>query len=454
MVKYIIILNVLKQSEISEEKESSVMKKKKIWKRILIIILLIPVVFLGISLATIRFFTGDTLTFKGTLAMAGYGGINFPAWFRNFVLDVDRSYPGLPDLLTFHDGTPVTNEEEYALRREELLADYKQYMFGDVPSEGYEMSYEVLESGEYLDGKAARTQVKATVTTALGSLSTTLLIYEPKTSSHGMFVGMDFQGNPGVAEDPAILPADSKRRGAEAESWPLDLIIEDGWGIITSSYTEWQMDSEDDGTKLLGLFKNDNNTYTAFSAWAFGMSRMVDYLETMENVDLTKIVSVGHSRLARVSLWAAANDQRFTMATASCPGGMERSDISGKISSSSGSNQWVTPGYLSYEGRDNDLPVDTHMLDALIADRPFFLSMGLNDLAGDPIAAYDALTFAKVVWKDIYGIEVIPDGPWENLQPDVPVYSDGVAVYMHSGGHQLTRKDWKCYLTYADQVLN
>ena len=98
-------------------------KKKKLpwWAVVLIVMLAVVIIFLGISLGTIRYFVGDSLSFKGILAMASYGGFDLPEGFRNFVLDVDRSYPGLPDILTFEDGTPVTKQDDFALRQQELL---------------------------------------------------------------------------------------------------------------------------------------------------------------------------------------------------------------------------------------------------------------------------------------------------------------------------------------------
>ena len=203
---------------------------------------------------------------------------------------------------------------------------------------------------------------------------------------------------------------------------------------------------------MLKLFPEE--TCTAFSAWAFGIMRGIDYLEQIEQVDPNAIGTAGHSRLARVSLWAGACDPRIDLVTASCGGGLVRSPLFAKIDTDGTSNHWFTPAYYSYEGRDQELPVDIHMLYALIADRNLYISIGQQDLASDPKATWDALQEAKVVWKDIYHKEVIPDSTYEKVTPDQPVFSEGVAVHVHDEGHLMTTEDWQHYITYMKTFVN
>ena len=94
------------------------------------------------------------------------------------------------------------------------------------------------------------------------------------------------------------------------------------------------------------------------------------------------------------------------------------------------------------------------MLYALIADRNLYISIGQQDLASDPKATWDALQKAKVVWQNIYGIEVIPDGAYEAVISDQPVFSEGIAVHVHSDGHLLTAADWQNYIAYMDNFVH
>ena len=427
------------------------------WAKILVILLVVIIAFLGISYGTIRYFVGDTLSFKGILSMVSYGGFDLPEGFRNFVLDVDRSYPGLPELLVNEAGNAVTTPEQYDARRAEMLSLYETYMYGVTPLDGFDTTFTVVESGTALNGKAARQQIQITVSNEYGSSDAMLLVYTPANAENfGMFVGLNFSGNTAVWNDEAILPSSAQEnlgeRGSESGSWPVDLIIDSGYGLATMYYGDWAEDNQETyRNQVLRLFPEEN--CTAFSAWAFGIMRGIDYLEQLEQVNMDAIGTAGHSRLARVSLWAGACDERIDLVTASCGGGLVRSPLFAKIDTSGTSNHWFTPGYFTYEGADEALPVDIHMLYALIADRNLYISIGQQDLASDPKATWDALQKAKAVWKNIYGIEVIPDGAYEDVIPDQPVFSDGIAVHVHSEGHLLTAEDWQYYIAYMNDLI-
>ena len=428
------------------------------WAKLLMVVLAVVIVFLCFSYGMIRYFVGDTLGFKGILSMVSYGGFELPEGFRNFVLDVDRSYPGLPQLLTNNAGEPVKNLEEYDARRAEMLDLYETYMYGVTPTEGFNTEFNLVESGFLLDGKIQRHQVRITVSNEYGSNDAMLLIYAPaKAEKYGMFIGLNFSGNTAVWTDEKILPSVTQgeigERGGESSNWPIELLIDSGFGLATMYYGDWAEDNQETyRNQVLKLFPEE--TCTAFSAWAFGIMRGIDYLEQIEQVDPNAIGTAGHSRLARVSLWAGACDPRIDLVTASCGGGLVRSPLFAKIDTDGTSNHWFTPAYYSYEGRDQELPVDIHMLYALIADRNLYISIGQQDLASDPKATWDALQEAKVVWKDIYHKEVIPDSTYEEVTPDQPVFSEGVAVHVHDEGHLMTTEDWQHYITYMKTFVN
>ena len=428
------------------------------WAKLLMVVLAVVIVFLCFSYGMIRYFVGDTLGFKGILSMVSYGGFELPEGFRNFVLDVDRSYPGLPQLLTNNAGEPVKTLEEYDARRAEMLDLYETYMYGVTPTEGFNTEFNLVESGFLLDGKIQRHQVRITVSNEYGSNDAMLLIYAPaKAEKYGMFIGLNFSGNTAVWTDEKILPSVTQgeigERGGESSNWPIELLIDSGFGLATMYYGDWAEDNQETyRNQVLKLFPEE--TCTAFSAWAFGIMRGIDYLEQIEQVDPNAIGTAGHSRLARVSLWAGACDPRIDLVTASCGGGLVRSPLFAKIDTDGTSNHWFTPAYYSYEGRDQELPVDIHMLYALIADRNLYISIGQQDLASDPKATWDALQEAKVVWKDIYHKEVIPDSTYEEVTPDQPVFSEGVAVHVHDEGHLMTTEDWQHYITYMKTFVN
>ncbi len=403
-------------------------KKKRLpwWAVTLIVLFGLIIVFVVFSLAMIRFFTGDSLTIQGTLAMVSYGGFELPGWYKNLVLNVDRSYPGLPEL------SPDPKD------RNQMLNLYERYMYGRTPTEGFETVFTELSREDIFGETAEKRIVRITVSNERGVFETNMMVLLPKEVKRiPVFIGENFAGNEAAFTN---------------GEWPFEMILRQGFGVVTMGYTDWAQDNTEtyrDG--ILRLF--DDDTLSAFSAWAFGISRGIDYLETLPEVDMSRIASVGHSRLARVSLWVGACDERIILVTGSCGSGLLRSPVMGRITSNGTSNHWYTPAYLAYEGRDEELPVDMHTLFALAAGRHLFISIGENDLASDPVSMVDALQIAKAVWRDGYGMEVIPDSNYEEIPVDVPVVSEGIGVNVHSGGHLFTSGDWQSYIDYMNTFV-
>lgn len=438
---------------------NGVAKKKMAWWKILLIVLLVILVLfcgmVGFSVFMIKKFTGDSLSIRGMMAMAGYGGFDLPDWYCRLVLGNSHEYPGLPEILTDGTGKAVETEEDYEKRRLELLEAYEKNMYGKTPAEGFETSFEVVESGDALDGKAMRQQVKITVTTEKGSCDAMLLLYLPKSDDpRGVFVGENFGGNTMIWTDGEILPSVTRENAEHASAdsadlWPVEDIVGRGYGVATMCYLDWGADDKDTyRERLLCLF--DDEDTTAFSAWAFGISRAVDYLSTLDGVDMENIASVGHSRLARVSLWAGACDERISLVTASCGGGSVRSEVSGRIMDDGNSSHWFSKTYFTYENRDEEFPVDMNVLYALAAPRRLYVSMGSGDLAADPFSMVDMLQDAKKVWKDVYGMEVIDDFSYYDLVRGEAVMSEGVGLHVHQGGHKMDAGDWEKYVDYMD----
>ena len=438
---------------------NGVAKKKMAWWKILLIVLLVILVLfcgmVGFSVFMIKKFTGDSLSIRGMMAMACYGGFDLPDWYCRLVIGNSHEYPGLPEILTDRTGKAVETEEDYEKRRLELLEAYEKNMYGKTPAEGFETSFEVVESGDALDGKAMRQQVKITVTTEKGSCDAMLLLYLPKSDDpRGVFVGENFGGNTMIWTDGEILPSVTQENAEHASAdsadlWPVEDIVGRGYGVATMCYLDWGADDKDTyRERLLCLF--DDEDTTAFSAWAFGISRAVDYLSTLDGVDMENIASVGHSRLARVSLWAGACDERISLVTASCGGGSVRSEVSGRIMDDGNSSHWFSKTYFTYENRDEEFPVDMNVLYALAAPRRLYVSMGSGDLAADPFSMVDMLQDAKKVWKDVYGMEVIDDFSYYDLVRGEAVMSEGVGLHVHQGGHKMDAGDWEKYVDYMD----
>ena len=246
----------------------------------------------------------------------------------------------LPDPLVFSDGTRVTDAKAWReKRRPEILKLFQDYMYGKSPGRLKETTFEVTSSNESLDGKAIRKQVSAYFTGKKDGQTMDILIYLPKNAKKPVpiFLGLNFFGNHTVHSDPEIKlstqwmrdnpnmgidnnRATEKSRGSSASSWQVELILSRGYGIASIYCGDLDPDFHD-GFKngMHPLFYKENQTEPApdewgtIGAWAWGLSRALDYFETDNDIDHKRVAVMGHSRLGKTSLWAGAQDERFAL---------------------------------------------------------------------------------------------------------------------------------------------
>ena len=235
-------------------KEKKNKKRLPWWAVTLIVLLSAIVIFAAVSLITIRAFVGDSLSLQGTLAMASYGGFELPGWYKNLVLNVDRTYPGLPQL----SADPAD--------RTDMLELYETCMYGKTPTDGFSTSFELLSLEKVFGGKAEKQTVSISVSNEKGTFSADMIVLLPEgVETIPVFIGENFSGN-----DEAF----------ESSEWPFEELLNNGFGVATLCYKDWAQDetaSYRDG--VLQLFEDD--TLSAYSAWAFAISRGIDYLETL-----------------------------------------------------------------------------------------------------------------------------------------------------------------------------
>jgi hypothetical protein len=233
-----------------------------------------------------------------------------------------------------------------------------------------------------------------------------------------------------------------------------------GWGYATLGYTDIQPDRADRWTEgVIGLTLKDCQTRPAagewgtISAWAWGVSRCVDFFETHKLVDGKKVAITGASRLGKTVLWAGAQDERVAAVFAAVPGEMGasliRRDWGETLDDMAQNFHWQFAGNLQkWVGRWNDLPVDQHMLVALCAPRPVFVSGGLLDQWSDPKGQFLALVAGRPVYKLLSAKDL---GVTELPPLDKPVAEGSLGYHYHSGGHTVLPADWKTFLDFADR---
>ena len=243
---------------------------------------------------------------------------------------------------------------------------------------------------------------------------------------------------------------------------PVEEMLSHGYAYAILRYTEIQPDNSMGRAQgVMGLALTPGQTMQApdewgtISAWTWGLSRVVDYLETDPAVDAKRIALVGHSRLGKTVLWSGATDQRYALVYSSQGGEMGsalvRRDYGETVDDMAANFGYQFAGnFQKYPGHWNGMPVDAHMLISLSAPRPVFVSGGSGDQWSDPRGEFLSMVAAGPVWR-LLGQKDL--GTTEMPALDVPVATGALAFLNHNGPHAITPLDWKTFLEFADRFL-
>lgn len=405
----------------------------------------------------------------------------------------------LPDPLIKPDGTRISDAAQWEAYRPQLVDLMARDMYGLLPEvlrkSGNHPKFVTFsvqeESSEAFSGKAIRRQVAVEFRdpeTNQIRQSASLLLYIPQnaTKPRPAFVGLNFKGNHTVCDDPAILIpeyADKRSapaRGAGAERWPIERILDAGFAVATMYYGQIVFDRDitpdSYGPPIEGLFSiyspyNEKSPRPAdgwgfISAWAYGLSRILDYLETDADIDATRVAVVGHSRLGKTALWAGAMDTRFALIISNdsgCGGAALNYREFGErvLLHNTVRPYWFCLNWKQYGNAVETMPFDSHTLLALLAPRPVYVASATKDPFADPRGEFLALVHAQGVY-DLYGLKglvdsAIPLTSKADSQIALPVPNQSVGVHqryhIREGKHDITSFDWEQYLKFAQEYL-
>lgn len=421
------------------------------------------IVLVLVALIALVIFMRSMLPWENLLAATSNVKLELSAEQKEFIEGEERDYSTLPDALVMSDGTKVTTTEQFENeRRTEILALFEEYVYGTLPKEGFTSSFEVVEEGETLNGKAIRKQVKIIVTTEKGTSEALMLLYVPNTDTPSpVIVGLNSNGNHAAIVDENVLPSLSfdtedgtweEKRGEKAYRWNIEDSVSRGYAVATIYSGDFAPDSAKTyNTRVVSLF--DEEEFKAVGAWAFGLLRAVDYMMQDEAIDSEHIAVVGHSRLGKAAVWAGANDTRIGMVISNDSGNsgasLSRSNRGETVLSINAAfPHWFSSKYKEYGKKTNELPVDQNLLLASIAPRLLYVASAEDDMWADPQGAWNSLIHATNAFE-LYGLNVIP---YSDKQPDVntPVWTESMGCHVRSGWHDMQAEDWVYYLEYMD----
>jgi len=355
----------------------------------------------------------------------------------------------LPDVFTEPGGVAVKTTRDWErYRRPEILKLFEDNIYGTMPERFDSIRFKLLkEKKGAMGGKATLKEVVISVYNKHRSIGINLVLFTPE----------------GLKKPaPAFLLINNRGRNntdperiIRTEFWPAELLIDSGYAVAAFHVSDLAPDNKNTfASAALELFPDElsrNSGMRAIGAWAFGASRIMDYFETDPDIDVSKVAVAGHSRGGKAALWAAAHDKRFAICFSNCSGNtgaaLARRQFGERITDINRTfPHWFNDNYKKYNDRENLLPVDQHMLIALIAPRPVYVTNASEDLWADPRGTYLALKNAEPVYALYGNKQILPD----NAPPLNTSVTSGVMGYHNrEGKHDMTVFDWQQFIEFA-----
>lgn len=369
----------------------------------------------------------------------------------------------LPPLLLSADGTEIRTAEAWRqIRRPQILALFSSLIYGQVPqpADPINTQYTVLKTDpEFMHGKATRRDVRIRFTNNRGRVDMTILVFVPNKPAKPVPAIMKHSFNDTKSHDFDVHPSKPNQLRS---GWPLGELFDRGYGFVAV----YQQDlvghndvSFDHG--IHRLFYHQGQSFPKAYQWgvlatvAWGGSRALDYLETDDSIDATRVAIMGHSKMGKAALWTAARDQRFALAISAqsgCAGAALWRRRSGETLQKMVTRfpYWLCRNAWKFVNQEDDLPVDQHMLLALIAPRPVYVASGIEDTWADPRGEYASAYAASEVYR-LLGKKGLtcPDLP----PLGQPIVDSDVGYHIRKGGHSVELYDWRRFLDFADRHL-
>lgn len=356
------------------------------------------------------------------------------------------------DLLTSVSGIKITNVSDWEkFRKPEITVLLENFVYGVRP-------YETPEKIEFVQKRCEDTYLGhdiryKEIEIRVNDVPFDLQLFLPKSALPVpvfLFIENEYY----------IKQVDFSKK-IDYDFLPICDILSRGYGVavlpVTKVYPDWTHHAEFKKGVFAAMQPNvlqrTPASWAGISAWAFGASRVMDYLERDADVEHTKTAVIGHSRCGKAALWAGATDPRFALVVSNssgCTGAAYTRGKKGEHTKDINISDWFCDNYRCYNDREEMLPLDQHWLLSLIAPRPLYIkSDGLDEWA-DPEAELFSAKLASAVYE-LYGKKgVITD---EKIVPNKKYHAGTIAYHRTPHEHDLTAFDWQCYMDFADVYL-
>jgi hypothetical protein len=389
----------------------------------------------------------------------------------------------LPDVLAGPDGKPAATAAAWrTVSRPHQLDLLERFVYGRrLPGVPVTVVGDVERAAVTLAGdvRATRLQARLRLGEAADAHVVEVLLYLPEGArSVPVFLGLNFTGNQSLHPDPGIwLPqtwmpeapavglvehrATAASRGRSARQFPVDQMLARGYGLATA-YCGDIFPNRSDGraaSVLESLGRPVGGDLPAdepgaIAAWAWGLSRILDWLVTLPEVDGRKVAVYGHSLLGKVALWAGAGDERFALVISNdsgCGGAALSRRNPGETVAAIIKRfpHWFCPAFATFADREAELPTDQHALLAMTAPRPLYVASAIEDKWADPRGEFLSAVAAGPAWQ-LFGLTSLGTADWPPV--DTPV-GRTVGYHVRRGRHDLIEYDWQRFADFADRTL-
>ena len=380
----------------------------------------------------------------------------------------------VPELMTTFSGEKVTTREAWEkVRKPEIRKFFLESMYGVRPAaaEHPDVSFEPSEPDKVmLDGKALRKRTRITYRGPYGTNSFVVTAFIPQTGRPAPSFVLICNRDPKKNLDP--------ERNVKSGFWPVEQLVDRGYAAIAFFNGDVAKETYNPATAFLnGVFPcyerpedREDMSWGVLSAWAWGASRVMDWIETEPLLDAKHVGVVGHSRGGKTSLLAGATDERFAMTCVNCSGcgGAKLAHIDLPESEyyaiflSSRVTYWFCGRYQrvfmncdrpirradAWGQLLKPIPVDQHEWAALVAPRLLAIASATEDAGAGPLGEFHTARLASPAWE-LYGRRgLAADAAFP--APDAPIRGGDVSYHIRTGEHDLTPYDWNVYMDFAD----